>query len=238
MPKPAPKKTSKKEKVRKKRGEAIAAQKKAARIRRSKEDRQARSAQAEEAAAKERDPLRRSITRDAEGEAAKRARKADFTTGRMDVDAFFEGGFMDTMREIEEEGEEGEDGSAGEGGAVADGSEEEEEEEEGSDDEEDGSDDGEEGSAEDEDAPQKPRGAASRHKHELEALEKSDPEFYKYLMENRFIQGMQNFDESCLPIFPKAVLHKISSGDDGWESMVPATVAEMIKDRELFGYSK
>ena len=61
---------------------------------------------------------------------------------------------------------------------------------------------------------------------------------YKYLMENRFIQGMQNFDESCLPIFPKAVLHKISSGDDGWESMVPATVAEMIKDRELFGYSK
>ena len=59
---------------------------------------------------------------------------------------------------------------------------------------------------------------------------------YKYLMENRFIQGMQNFDESCLPIFP--AVHKISSGDDGWESMVPATVAEMIKDRELFGYSK
>jgi len=61
---------------------------------------------------------------------------------------------------------------------------------------------------------------------------------YAYLMENHFIQGLRDFDESCLPIFPKNVLKKIQSGDETWETMVPKSVAEMIKERKLFGYAE
>lgn len=60
---------------------------------------------------------------------------------------------------------------------------------------------------------------------------------YSYLVENHFIQGLRDFDERCLPIFPKAVLEKIESGDAAWETMVPKSVAEMIKERKLFGYT-
>jgi hypothetical protein len=59
---------------------------------------------------------------------------------------------------------------------------------------------------------------------------------YSYLAENNYVQGLRDFDESCLPIFPKAVLAKIQSGDSDWETMVPGSVAEIIKDRRLFGY--
>lgn len=59
---------------------------------------------------------------------------------------------------------------------------------------------------------------------------------YSYLAENHFIQGLRDFDERCLPIFPKAVLEKIQSGDKTWETMVPKAVATIIKDRQLFDY--
>ena len=59
---------------------------------------------------------------------------------------------------------------------------------------------------------------------------------YAYLIENRLIESLRDFDERCLPIFSRDVLSKIRSGDPVWETMVPPTVAQMIKERKLFNY--
>lgn len=59
---------------------------------------------------------------------------------------------------------------------------------------------------------------------------------YAYLVENRLIESLRDFDESCLPIFSRDVLAKIRSGDPAWETMVPPIVAQMIKERQLFNY--
>jgi hypothetical protein len=59
---------------------------------------------------------------------------------------------------------------------------------------------------------------------------------YTYLLENRFIESLKDIDESCLPIFSRNALANIRSGDPSWEKMVPSAVAEIIKDRKLFGY--
>lgn len=61
---------------------------------------------------------------------------------------------------------------------------------------------------------------------------------YAYLAENHFIQGLRDFDENCLPIFPKDVLEKIQASDNRWEKMVPQSVAKIIKERRLFGYTE
>jgi nicotinic acid mononucleotide adenylyltransferase len=59
---------------------------------------------------------------------------------------------------------------------------------------------------------------------------------HQYLLENQSIQELRGFDEHCLPISSKEVLAKIRSGDDTWENMVPPQVAQMIKERHLFGF--
>lgn len=59
---------------------------------------------------------------------------------------------------------------------------------------------------------------------------------YAYLVENRLIESLRDFDETCLPIFSRDVLAKIRSGDSAWETMVPLIVAQMIKERKLFNY--
>lgn len=59
---------------------------------------------------------------------------------------------------------------------------------------------------------------------------------YAYLNENHYIQGLRDFDEKCLPIFPKDVLEKIAAGDTSWESMVPESVARIIQERRLFDH--
>jgi hypothetical protein len=59
---------------------------------------------------------------------------------------------------------------------------------------------------------------------------------YAYLMENRFIEALRDFDPACLPIFSRDALAKIQQGDPGWEVMVPPEVARIVKDRRLLGY--
>lgn len=58
---------------------------------------------------------------------------------------------------------------------------------------------------------------------------------HAYLVENRFIEGLRDYDEQCLPIFSRDVLKKIRSGDKSWEEMVPPQVAQIIRERNLFG---
>ena len=59
---------------------------------------------------------------------------------------------------------------------------------------------------------------------------------YAYLIENRLIESLRDFDECCLPIFSRDVLANIRSGDPAWEVMVPPAVAQIIKERKLFNY--
>jgi hypothetical protein len=59
---------------------------------------------------------------------------------------------------------------------------------------------------------------------------------YAYLIENRLIESLRDFDERCLPIFSRDVLASIRSGDAAWEAMVPPAVAEILKERNLFNY--
>jgi hypothetical protein len=58
---------------------------------------------------------------------------------------------------------------------------------------------------------------------------------HAYLIENRFIEGLRDYDETVLPIYSREVLQKIRSSDKTWEAMVPPQVAAMIRDRNLFG---
>jgi hypothetical protein len=61
---------------------------------------------------------------------------------------------------------------------------------------------------------------------------------YAHLVENRFIQGLRNFNARLLPIRSQDVLTKIESGDASWEQLVPPMIAEIIKREGLFGYSE
>jgi hypothetical protein len=57
-----------------------------------------------------------------------------------------------------------------------------------------------------------------------------------YLVENRLIESMRDFDDRCLRIYSRDVLSRIRSGDPLWEEMTPPAVAELIKRRGLLGY--
>ncbi len=59
---------------------------------------------------------------------------------------------------------------------------------------------------------------------------------YAYLIENRFILSIRDYNDAFLPMFSRDVLAKIRSGDAAWEIMVPPQVAHSIKERKLFGY--
>jgi hypothetical protein len=61
-------------------------------------------------------------------------------------------------------------------------------------------------------------------------------QLYGYLKDRGGINDLDNFDEDCLKIFSREVLGKIKQGDTSWESMVPVTVADVIKSKNYFEY--
>ncbi len=62
-------------------------------------------------------------------------------------------------------------------------------------------------------------------------------ELYKFFKYNGKVVDIFDFDQSVLHIFSREVLKKIANGDDDWEDMLPKGVAEIIKEKQLFGYS-
>ena len=58
------------------------------------------------------------------------------------------------------------------------------------------------------------------------------------LIEIGRIVPIRAYDEALLSIHTPDVLRRIQTGDTSWERMVPATVAEMIKAKRLFGYRR
>ncbi len=59
---------------------------------------------------------------------------------------------------------------------------------------------------------------------------------YDYVLFNKRLVDIENYDPQVLHIFSKYVLDMIRSGKGGWEGMVPPYVDNMIKDNRLFGY--
>jgi hypothetical protein len=59
---------------------------------------------------------------------------------------------------------------------------------------------------------------------------------YAYFRENGRIEPIQEFDQTQLHVTPAEVLAMLQSGQPGWEELVPAPAAELIKQRGFFGY--
>lgn len=60
----------------------------------------------------------------------------------------------------------------------------------------------------------------------------------QFLKDNNKIEGITNFNEDILSIYPADVLNKIQNGDSSWESDVPDKVSKAIKFFQIFGYDK
>lgn len=61
-------------------------------------------------------------------------------------------------------------------------------------------------------------------------------QLYGYLLGRGGINNLDNFSHDCLSIFSRDVLRKIGECDPSWESMVPDSVANVIKERKFFDY--
>lgn len=59
---------------------------------------------------------------------------------------------------------------------------------------------------------------------------------YAHLLENHNLDCIVGSNSDYLNIFSRDVLLRIKAGDDSWERLVPARVAEIIKERKLLGY--
>ena len=59
---------------------------------------------------------------------------------------------------------------------------------------------------------------------------------FQYLIDNRHIEEIADYQKDFLRIYPPSVLAKLKAGDKSWEEMVPPEVVRIIKEREFFGY--
>jgi hypothetical protein len=71
--------------------------------------------------------------------------------------------------------------------------------------------------------------------HNLEVSGELQP-LYDYLARRGSFVDLDNYKPEYLPILSRDVLRRIASGDETWESMVPSSVATLIKKRGFFGY--
>jgi len=61
---------------------------------------------------------------------------------------------------------------------------------------------------------------------------------YAHLTENHFLQGIERFNRDYLSIRSRDVLRRISSGDAGWEKLVPPPIVEVIRAQRLLGWKE
>jgi hypothetical protein len=59
-------------------------------------------------------------------------------------------------------------------------------------------------------------------------------ELYKFFKYNGKVMDIIDYDTEIMDIFSRDVLKKITSGEKGWEEMLPEGVAEIIKKKKLF----
>ena len=63
-------------------------------------------------------------------------------------------------------------------------------------------------------------------------------ELYKFFKKNGRLINIDDFDKDILNIFSRTVLKMILNGENGWEEMLPKGIANIIKQKRLFGYSR
>jgi hypothetical protein len=61
-------------------------------------------------------------------------------------------------------------------------------------------------------------------------------ELYKFFKYNGKVVDITEFDEKNLKVFSREVLKMINEGTEGWEEMLPKVVANLIKEKSLFGF--
>jgi len=59
-------------------------------------------------------------------------------------------------------------------------------------------------------------------------------ELYKFFKYNGKVMDIIDYDPEILHVFSRDVLKKIINGEDGWESVLPEGIAEIIKKKKLF----
>jgi hypothetical protein len=59
---------------------------------------------------------------------------------------------------------------------------------------------------------------------------------YAYLLENKLIEPIREYNVATLHMNPRDARARILSGDSSWEEMVPPAIAKTIKENRLFGY--
>ncbi len=59
-------------------------------------------------------------------------------------------------------------------------------------------------------------------------------ELYKFFKYNGKVMDIIDYDTEIMDIFSRDVLKKITSGEQGWEEMLPEGVADIIKKKKLF----
>lgn len=69
-------------------------------------------------------------------------------------------------------------------------------------------------------------------------VESSLRPLYDYLAMRGSFVPLDNYRSEYLNVFSRDVLRRIAIGDGTWESMVPDEVADLIKQRSFFDYSK
>lgn len=63
-------------------------------------------------------------------------------------------------------------------------------------------------------------------------------ELYKYFKHNNRIVDIKNYNPDYSEIYSRIILEKIANHISGWEKEVPEGVANLIKERGLFGYKE
>ena len=61
---------------------------------------------------------------------------------------------------------------------------------------------------------------------------------YAHLFENGFIEPVREFDVEQLHFSTSDVLNLIQSGDPAWANFVPASAADLIRSKGLFGFDR
>ena len=61
-------------------------------------------------------------------------------------------------------------------------------------------------------------------------------ELYKFFKYNGKVVDITDYDKDNLTIFSREVLKMISNGEKGWEKMLPKGIANLIKEKSLFGF--
>ena len=61
---------------------------------------------------------------------------------------------------------------------------------------------------------------------------------YAHLVENKFIVGLDCYNDDALKIYSGEVLAKIHAGDESLAKLIPPPIFEVIKAKKLFGWEQ